>query len=131
MIFVEHLEAVGGVSISTAGAIGLAVILISGLALINVVGVLWGGWVQNITTVVKVGFVLFVATLPYLMTWFGEAGFSAELIGQSLPVTEQTLPPASRFAVALLAVMWAYNGWHGITPVAEEVRNPGRNIPRA
>ena len=27
--------------------------------------------------------------------------------------------------------MWAYNGWHGITPVAEEVRNPERNIPRA
>jgi amino acid transporter len=131
MIFVEHLEAVGGVEISTVGAIGLAVILISGLALINVLGVLWGGWVQNVTTVVKVGFVLFVAALPYLTPLFGEPGFSAELIGQSLPVTEQTRPLASRFAVVLLAVMWAYNGWHGITPVAEEVRDPGRNIPRA
>jgi len=131
MIFVEHLEAVGGVDISTVGAIGLAVILISGLALINVLGVLWGGWVQNVTTIVKVGFVLFVAALPRLVIIFGESGFSAELIGQSLPVTEQTPSLASRFAIVLLAVMWAYNGWHGITPVAEEIRDPGRNIPRA
>ena len=27
--------------------------------------------------------------------------------------------------------MWAYDGWHGITPLAEEVRDPHRNIPVA
>ena len=131
MIFVEHLEAVVGIEISTPGAIGLAVVLISGLALINVIGVLWGGWVQNITTVVKVGFVLFVATLPYLVSLLGEGGFAAELLGQSLPVTEELSSLTGRFAIVLLAVMWAYNGWHGVTPVAEEIRDPGRNIPRA
>ena len=131
MIFVEHLEAVGGVSISTSGAIGLAVILIGGLALINVIGVLWGGWLQNITTVIKVAFVLFVACLPYLVSALGHGGVSNELLGQSLPISDATPSLAGRFAVVLLAVMWAYNGWHGITPVAEEIRNPGRNIPRA
>ncbi|MDE0736832.1 MAG: amino acid permease, partial [Pirellulaceae bacterium] len=131
MIFVEHLEAVGGISVSTSGAIGLAVILIGGLALINVIGVLWGGWVQNITTVIKVAFVLFVACLPYLVSALGHGGFSNELLGQSLPISDATPSLAGRFAVVLLAVMWAYNGWHGITPVAEEIRDPGRNIPRA
>jgi amino acid transporter len=32
---------------------------------------------------------------------------------------------------ALLAVLWAYHGWMNIAPVAEEVRNPQRNIPLA
>jgi amino acid transporter len=27
--------------------------------------------------------------------------------------------------------MWAYNGWHGVTPIAEEIRRPERNIPLA
>ena len=131
MIFVEHLEAVGGISISTPGAVGLAVILIGGLALINVIGVLWGGWVQNITTVIKVAFVLFVACLPYLVSVFADGGFSTGLLSRSLPVTDAAPSLGGRFAVVLLAVMWAYNGWHGITPVAEEIRDPGRNIPRA
>src|SRR5207244_2889179 len=36
-----------------------------------------------------------------------------------------------RFDVILLAVMWAYNGWSGFTPVSEEIRDPQRNIPLA
>src|SRR5262249_9753237 len=32
---------------------------------------------------------------------------------------------------ALLAVLWAYHGWMNIAPVAEEVKNPQRNIPLA
>src|SRR5262249_51475307 len=34
------------------------------------------------------------------------------------------------FATAFLGVLWAYHGWMNIAPVAEEVRNPQRNIPR-
>src|SRR5262249_36567709 len=30
---------------------------------------------------------------------------------------------------ALVGVLWAYHGWMNIAPVAEEVRNPQRNIP--
>ena len=32
---------------------------------------------------------------------------------------------------AMVGVLWAYDGWINITPLAEEVRDPGRNIPRA
>ena len=131
MVFVDMLRLVSKEPISTPQAIGLAVVLIFGLALINVIGVLWGGWMQNITTVIKVVFVVFVALLPYLLSLLGKPGFSSELIGQSLVITPQMPSLAGRFALVLLAVMWAYNGWHGITPVAEEIRHPGRNIPRA
>src|SRR5262249_37602167 len=35
----------------------------------------------------------------------------------------------SRFGGALVGVLWAYHGWMNIAPVAEEVRDPRRNIP--
>ena len=35
------------------------------------------------------------------------------------------------FGAATLAALWAYNGWYGLTLVAGEVREPGRNIPLA
>jgi len=33
------------------------------------------------------------------------------------------------FAIALLAALWAYDGWNNLNMVAGEVRSPGRNIP--
>jgi APA family basic amino acid/polyamine antiporter len=35
------------------------------------------------------------------------------------------------FMVALIASLWAYDGWNDLNMVAGEVRNPGRNIPLA
>src|SRR5262249_30659614 len=32
---------------------------------------------------------------------------------------------------AMLAALWAYNGWNNMPMVAGEVRDPGRNVPRA
>ena len=37
----------------------------------------------------------------------------------------------SLFGAALVGVLWAYHGWMNIAPVAEEVKNPQRNIPLA
>jgi APA family basic amino acid/polyamine antiporter len=34
-------------------------------------------------------------------------------------------------ALAMIAVMWPYDGWINIGPVAEEIRDPQRNVPRA
>ncbi|MBI3861330.1 MAG: APC family permease [Planctomycetia bacterium] len=32
--------------------------------------------------------------------------------------------------VAMVAVLWPYDGWINIAPVAEEIRDPQRNVPR-
>ena len=32
---------------------------------------------------------------------------------------------------AMVGVLWAYDGWINVTPLAEEIRDPGRNIPRS
>jgi APA family basic amino acid/polyamine antiporter len=48
------------------------------------------------------------------------------------------LPPAGAawpdwpvWGAAVMTVLWAYDGWYAVNCTAEEVRNPGRNIPRA
>ena len=136
IIFVAHLGEVlypeSAAGISRAATLALSVSLIVGLAMVNIVGVLWGGWVQTLTTIFKAGVVLAVAVLPFCVaSGEAQAASMATLWSTALPMNDGTPGVASRFAVVLLAVMWAYNGWHGITPVAEEVREPGRNIPRA
>jgi APA family basic amino acid/polyamine antiporter len=35
------------------------------------------------------------------------------------------------FGAAMLSALWAYNGWNNLPMAAGEVRDPGRNIPRA
>jgi basic amino acid/polyamine antiporter, APA family len=35
------------------------------------------------------------------------------------------------FMVALVATLWAYDGWNDLTMVAGEIREPQRNLPRA
>jgi APA family basic amino acid/polyamine antiporter len=37
----------------------------------------------------------------------------------------------SGFMVALIAALWAYDGWNDLTMVAGEVKHPGRNLPIA
>jgi APA family basic amino acid/polyamine antiporter len=34
------------------------------------------------------------------------------------------------FGVAMIAVLWSYDGWYGFTPLAGEAKDPQRTIPR-
>lgn len=129
MIFVGSLGKATGIDFGIFVTLALACGLQVAAAGINVAGVLWGGRVQAATTIIKTGFVVFVAVLPFVLEIGGRdvvntANFSATIV----PLQSST---ATQIAAVLLAVMWAYNGWHGIAPVAEEIRNPQRNIPIA
>ena len=39
--------------------------------------------------------------------------------------------PATGWLVALIPIMFSYSGWNAAAYVAEEIRNPGRNVPIA
>lgn len=111
-------------------AIAVAAILI--LAAINIVGVAWGGRTQVATTAIKCLFLAALAALPVALTVFGYDGLSVANLQQASdasPQSQSAMPV--RFAGALLAVLWAYSGWHAVAPVAEEVKSPRRNIPLA
>lgn len=121
--------AMGMTYVPTFVSIFCASILIAAMAWINIRGVIWGGRVQVVTTVIKAGFLGVMAILPFAMTIGGEPGVSA--LAYQSTATPVSPDWSTQYAAALLAVMWAYNGWHGITPIAEEVHDPQRNVPRS
>ena len=130
IVFVRSLARASGFRLTNMQEVGVAVLVVLLLAWINIRGVSWGGAVQVATTFVKVGFLCLLVLLPVAMWPFGPSQFSWEHWAYSAPATTDG-GFASRFGVVLLAVMWAYNGWHGVAPIAEEIRRPERNIPLA
>ena len=99
----------------------VAIAVIVALALVHIRGVGPGRIVSNVLTTLKVtAFVLFIA---FAMA-FG-AGDSANLQGSAGPVT------ISGWLFGLVPVMFMYSGWNAAAYMAEEVRNPSRNLPLA
>ena len=99
----------------------VAIAAISVLALIHVRGLGPGRLVQNTLAILKVtGLVLFVAL--GLSLGHGDA---ANLSAMAGPTT------ASGVLLALVPIMFCYSGWNAAAYVAEEIRDPGRNVPRA
>jgi APA family basic amino acid/polyamine antiporter len=129
MIFVGSLGIALGFNFGIFVTLALAIALQIAAVGINVVGVLWGGRVQAATTIIKAGFVAFVAVLPFVLEVGGRSVIDSSNFVATIEPAQSSL--ATQIAAVLLAVMWAYNGWHGIAPVAEEIRNPQRNIPIA
>ena len=129
MFAVAQFSLVTGQTYSVAVQVSIAILLLVVMAAINVFGVIWGGRMQAATTIVKAGFVAFVAAIPFVLELSGGDVASTARFLEAIEPSKTGL--ASQFAAALLAVMWAYNGWHGIAPVAEVVREPQRNIPLA
>ena len=129
MFFVSLGAGAAGLKLSTLAAVQLAIAVIAVMAWVNVMGVIWGGRVQGVTTVVKAGFLGVIALLPFALQ---AAGYeSVHWSNYSTTITPEKQSLATQFAAVLLAVLWAYNGWHDVAPVAEEIRDPQKNIPRA
>jgi APA family basic amino acid/polyamine antiporter len=106
----------------TQGILAIAIVIV--LSAINMVSTRWGATVQNVTTVVKVGFLGGIICLPTLM------GFTSATNLEPLWSAEAAPSLLKGLGVAMIAVMWPYDGWINIAPVAEEIREPQRNVPR-
>jgi amino acid transporter len=118
-----------GWDMSAATRVLLATALLGVAAWVNILGVIWGGRVQFVTTLVKAGFLALVALLPWLMLPWTEHGLDWSHYTTSVAPRMPTL--SLQISAVLLAVLWTYEGWHGLAPLAEEVRKPQRNIPLA
>jgi basic amino acid/polyamine antiporter, APA family len=100
------------------GQIG-AIVLVLALAWLNYYGVKFGGRVQTAVTVVKVALIAAIIV----------AG-----LGFGHPEPHQKVATSvnlAGFVAALVAALWAYDGWNNASMVGSEVRNPQRNLPRA
>lgn len=92
---------------------------------VNVLGTKLGSALQVAGTAVKVGGVLALIALPFLV-----GGGDPRRLGPVWPPAFDGGIVAGMMA-AMVGVLWAYDGWINLTPMAEEVRAPGKNIPRA
>lgn len=103
--------------------ISVAVILL--MMTINVIGTRTSADVQNWTTAIKVIGILLMSVALLL---FGREYTST---GASLWPAEVNGALASGFGLAMISVLWAYEGWQYCTFSAGEIINPQRNFPRA
>jgi basic amino acid/polyamine antiporter, APA family len=99
----------------------LAMALILFLAGVNYFGVKIGGEVQIAVTIVKVLLIAFIVAAGLA---FGKAH------GPAAPVPPHPLTIAGFFA-ALVAALWAYDGWNNVSMVSSEIRQPQRSLPLA
>src|SRR5581483_6770594 len=99
----------------------VAAALILSLTFVNYRGVRLGANVQNIFTAFKVLGLLVLIVSALASGWNFEGFRSAP--GRDLS--------EARFGLGIIACLWAYNGWYAISFVAGEIKDPGRNLPRA
>jgi basic amino acid/polyamine antiporter, APA family len=121
MIFAAYANAF--VALGDSGERVVAASLIALLAAANYRSMRWGAFVQNSSTVAKVAALLLLAAAALLL---GDPAAGA-LAG---PVEFAPLTWTGA-GLALIAVLWTYDGWADVTYVAGEVRDPGRTLPRA
>jgi len=108
-----------------SGAQFTAAVLIVVVGVVNVRGLELGAIIQNTSTLLKVIAVL--ALVGMGVSWW---------LGGNEPLAHAdaiTRPPASvgAFGVAMVSVLWAYDGWSDVGFVSGEVKDPQRNLPRA
>jgi APA family basic amino acid/polyamine antiporter len=96
--------------------------VIAVLAMINYVGVRVGGNVQVTVTCIKVGLIVAIIVIGLGSTQGVAANFQS-----SVPAAGGI----AGFFAAMVAALWAYDGWNNVAMVASEVRKPSRNLPLA
>lgn len=113
------------VKLTPVGIQAIAVASIAGLTVLNCLGVRLGATTQNVLTFLKIG-----ALVALVVTAFALPGGSAANFQPLWPGGEvgTWIRP---FGVAMIGVLWAYDGWLETTYVGSEIKDPGRNLPRS
>lgn len=102
---------------------GVAVALILLLSVAHYRSVRLGAWIQTSSSAAKVIALILLAALVFLLGQPGAGALTASssVVGGSW----------GSLGIAFIGVLFAYDGWQTLTGMAGEVRNPGRNLPRA
>jgi len=104
--------------------VAVAVILL--FSAINSRGVAVGARVQWVATVAKLAGIAVIVVGAFLLSRTGSWDHLRK------PVTAGIASGgASAFGAAMLAALWAYQGWANVAMVAGEIEKPERNVPRA
>ncbi len=93
--------------------------------LIHLVGVQKGSCIQNILTVLKLVIMfLFITIGSYYINWQES---NRLIMSYDFPAQKSMY----EYGAALIIIMYAYSGWNGTTYIAGEIKDPGKNLPKA
>ncbi len=127
MVFAEYANSLykiySGAAFPRAIEVTVALFVIWLLTLVNCFGVGLGGKVQNILSLAKL-----IALGGVLGVCFTQAGHWQHFSQPFWP-DEFNWSTLLAMGAAMRYAFFAFSGWEGATYVAEEVRNPRRNLP--
>ncbi|HMI52939.1 MAG TPA: amino acid permease [Candidatus Saccharimonadales bacterium] len=103
----------------------IAVLMIAVVTAVNVWGTRKSSDLQNWTTLIKAGIVVVLSAVLLSM------GQHASELPPALGTTQHGFSLFSSFLLAMIAVLWAYEGWQFGTYSAGEVIEPQKCFPRA
>jgi APA family basic amino acid/polyamine antiporter len=98
----------------------LATVLI---AILNYLGVKKAGEFQLVFTILKVAMILAIVLIGFSYNAGSWSNFRTTFTGATGGI--------AGFMAALVAALWAYDGWNDLNQVAGEIRNPEKSIPVA
>lgn len=110
-------------SLSAGQIVGIVVIIL--LSLFNFIGLVLGSIIQNILTILKIGAIVAMVGLGFIIGKGGDIEFYFAPAGFSLSNL------IMGFGVAMIAIIWTYDGWNNVNFAAGEIKNPKRNLPLA
>lgn len=97
----------------------IAVAVVFFMTGVNCMGTKYGGFIQTAATIGKL---IPIALLVLFGLWKG----NGQIFGMTSGVS-----PSIGMGAAILATLWAYDGWIGVSFVAGEMKNPAKQLPRA
>ena len=112
------------VSLGDAGTRAVAVGAVLVLSAVNYRGVREGSAVQAALTSIKVLAIVLIIAIAFTLAAHAHGALGAEPAAIALP-------SGRAFALALIAGLFAFGGWHMVSYAAEETVDPARTIPRA
>lgn len=123
VIFAQQTtELLGYSTDNMAIVLPIAVGIILFLALLNTVGSSLGGTIQTVATICKLIPLILIIVFGFIK-------------GTSTPIfTSLTGPdvnPLSALGQVLISTLFAYDGWINVGALAGEMKNPGRDLPKA
>jgi APA family basic amino acid/polyamine antiporter len=122
----EHLHIGGFIyPFANSGVKLFAVLTILVLSWVNIRGVTKGGWLNDVTSSVKILGVLLLIAIG--LSYSGPSAFEPTEAGRAIT----GLSWYSALFAAMLGAFWAYDGWINITFMSSEFKNPRRNVPIA
>jgi APA family basic amino acid/polyamine antiporter len=104
--------------------VAVAVILL--FSAINTRGVAVGARVQWLATLAKLGGIAIIVLGAFLLSRSGSWDHLRAPVTAGIAGTGMTA-----FGAAMLAALWAYQGWANVSMVGGEIEKPERNVPRA